>query len=138
MLKVILQSFLQACKNTIIGVSILAIIMGILIFFYSNFNPVVVFVGFVLIINFVICCLLNFGEVKEDTMRNPNRLYNFYNEVTRLHMTYFPDWRVGQFWMNFLGWVQNEKKLDLFFPEESEMITYLKEFCGEKEDNMNG
>ena len=64
--------------------------------------------------------------------RDPNRLYNFYNEVTRLHMTYMPDWRVGQFWMNFLGWVQNEKKRDPFFQEESEMLTYLKEYCGEQ------
>lgn len=45
-------------------------------------------------------------------------------------MTYMPDWRVGQFWMNFLGWVQNER--DPFFPEESEMLTYLKEYCGEQ------
>lgn len=30
-------------------------------------------------------------------MRNPNRLYDFYNEATRLHTTYMPDWRVGQF-----------------------------------------
>lgn len=67
-------------------------------------------------------------------IRNPNRLYGFYNEVKRLHMTYFPDWRAGQFWMNFLGWVQNKKKRDPFFPEESEMLTYLKEYCKEKEE----
>lgn len=67
-------------------------------------------------------------------IRNPNRLYNFYNEVTRLQVTYMPDWRAGQFWLNFLSWLQNEKKIDGFFPEESEMITYLKEFCGEKEE----
>lgn len=66
--------------------------------------------------------------------RDPNRLYNFYNEVNRLHITYMPDWRAGQFWMNFLGWVQNKKKRDPFFPEESEMLTYLREYCGEKEE----
>lgn len=65
-------------------------------------------------------------------MRDPNRLYYFYNEVTRLHVEYMPDWRVGQFWMNFLCWVQNEKKRDSFFPEEDEILTYLKEFCGEE------
>ncbi len=65
-------------------------------------------------------------------MRNPKRLDNFYNEAARLHMTYAPDWRVGQFWLNFLGWVQ-VKKRDPFFPEEDEILTYLKEFCGEKE-----
>lgn len=67
-------------------------------------------------------------------IRNPNRLYDFYNEVTRLHTTYMPDWRASQFWMNFLSWVQNEKKRDPFFLEEKEMLTYLKEYCGEKED----
>lgn len=65
-------------------------------------------------------------------MRDPNRLYNFYNEVTRLHMNYMSDWRVGQFWLNFLVYVQNVKKRDPFFPEEDELLTYLKEFCGEK------
>nr|DAG52759.1 MAG TPA: hypothetical protein [Caudoviricetes sp.] len=50
-------------------------------------------------------------------------------------MTYMPDWRVGQFWMNFLGWVQSKKNRDPFFPEGSEMLTYLREFCGEVVDN---
>ena len=47
-------------------------------------------------------------------------------------MTHMSDWRIGQFWMNFLSWLQNEKKRDPFFPEEDEMLTYLKEFCGEE------
>lgn len=68
-------------------------------------------------------------------MRNPNRVYNFYNEVIKLHATHFPDWRAGQFWLNFLSWLQNDKNIDPFFPEESEMLTYLKEFCGEEETN---
>ena len=68
-------------------------------------------------------------------MRNPDRLYNFYNEVTRLHITYMPDLRVGQFWMNFLGWVHSKKNVDPFFPEESVMLSYLKEYCGE--ENVN-
>lgn len=67
--------------------------------------------------------------------RDPNRLYGFYNEVARLHVTYSPDWRAGQFWLNFLSWIQNNKKIDPFFPEESQMLTYLKEFCGEEKTN---
>ena len=47
-------------------------------------------------------------------------------------MTYMPDWRVGQFWMNFLGWVQNKKKCDPFLLEESKILTYLKEYCGDE------
>ena len=58
-----------------------------------------------------------------------NASYAYYNQIPIM-----PDWRVGQFWMNFLGWVQNVKKRDPFFPEESEMLTYLKEYCGEKEE----
>lgn len=77
----------------------------------------------------------NILEKEMINTRDPNRLYNFYNEVKRLHMTYFPDWRAGKFWMNFLGWLQNDKKLDPFFPEESEMLTYLREYCREEETN---
>lgn len=61
-------------------------------------------------------------------MRNPNRLYNFYDELRTIHMTYFPDWRFGQLMSNFLGWVQSTKKIDVFFPEENDMLEYLREF----------
>lgn len=36
---------------------------------------------------------------------------------------------------NFLGFVANQKQRDPFFPEESEMLTYLREYCGEEEIN---
>ena len=65
-------------------------------------------------------------------MRNPDRLYEFYNELTRIHITYFPDWRFGQFCSNFFTWLTREKERDLFFPEEKEMIDYIREYAGEK------
>lgn len=65
-------------------------------------------------------------------MRDPNRLFNFYNELCRLHMTYRPDIRFGQFVYNFNSWLKEYKHIDIFFPEENEMIIYLKEYCGEK------
>ena len=68
-------------------------------------------------------------------MRDPNRLYNFYNEVIRLHKEYMPDWRVGQFWDNFRDWLSVFKRTDIFYPEEEELLEYLKEFCGEKSVN---
>ena len=68
-------------------------------------------------------------------MRDPNRLYNFYNEVTRLHMTYRPDWWIGQFWDSFKKWLEVFKGADMFFPEEDELLEYLKEFYGEKSVN---
>lgn len=70
-------------------------------------------------------------------IRNPARIDQFTAELSRIWKTYYPDWRFGQFMMNFLVFVQIKKNRDLFFPEESEMLTYLREYCGEKED-VNG
>lgn len=67
-------------------------------------------------------------------MRDPNRLDNFYAELCRIHKAHFPDWRFGQFCSNFFGWLMAEKQQDLFFPEESQMLKYLKEYAGEKVD----
>lgn len=43
-------------------------------------------------------------------------------------MRYYPDWRFGQLMMNFLNYVALEHKRDPFFPEEAEMLKYLKEY----------
>lgn len=64
-------------------------------------------------------------------MRNPKRLDSFYNELKEIHAEYFPDWRFGQFMLNFFGWVTNDKKRDMFFPEEAETMKLLKEYCAE-------
>lgn len=64
-------------------------------------------------------------------MRYPDRLDSFYSEKCRLHKKYFPDWRVGQFDSNFYGWLASTYHIDLFFPEEFEMIKYIKEFVKE-------
>lgn len=68
-------------------------------------------------------------------IRNPERIDEFTKELNRIWKTYFLDWRFGQLMMNFSSWVQYEKKLDLFFPEEEQMLTYLREFCGEEDAN---
>ena len=61
-------------------------------------------------------------------MRNPARLDKFYEELWGIHKAYFPDWRFGQLCTNFFGWVYSNKKIDPFFPEEEDMIEYLKEY----------
>ena len=63
-------------------------------------------------------------------MRNPDRLDNFYAELYRIHKEKFPDWRFGQLCSNFFGWLMQDKKVDLFFPEEDKMLNYFKEFAG--------
>lgn len=63
-------------------------------------------------------------------MRDPNRLDTFYAAIRNIHRTTFPDWRFGQLMSNFFGWLYETKKIDLFFPEEDEMLKYFKEFAG--------
>lgn len=60
-------------------------------------------------------------------MRNPNRLYEFYAELQRIHIEHFPDWRFGQFMINFL----NAAERDPFFLEEDECLYRLRKFAGE-------
>lgn len=67
-------------------------------------------------------------------MRSAERIDLFTVELNRIWKTYFIDWRFGQFMNNFLGWVQSEKKKDIFFIEEKEMLDLLYECCGEKKN----
>ena len=61
-------------------------------------------------------------------MRNPKRLDTFYNELKVMHKKHFPNWRFGQLCSNFFGWLRIEKGIDLFFPEDDEMIKYMREY----------
>ena len=67
-------------------------------------------------------------------MRNPNRLYKFYEELCRIHMEHCPDCRFGQMIMNVLGQMQSGGR-DPFFPEEDEMLTYFKKYFHEEGDD---
>lgn len=62
-------------------------------------------------------------------MRNPNRLDSFYEKWRDLHKECMPDWRFGQLCSNFFGWLMSEKNIDLFFPEESNMLELFEEYC---------
>lgn len=65
-------------------------------------------------------------------MRDPNRLDNFYDEMKKLHMKYFPDWRFIQLMQNFMGWIYQTYKVDGFYNEEERTLDWFKEYC-EKE-----
>ena len=67
-------------------------------------------------------------------MRSKERLDVFYNQLKEIHKEYFQDWRFGQLCSNFFSWLASEKKVDLFFPEEEQMIKYIREFAGIKEN----
>ena len=58
-------------------------------------------------------------------MRDPNRLYDFYDRLREVHITKFPDLRFGQFMTCVLGEMQSCGR-DPFFPEENEMIKFIE------------
>lgn len=57
-------------------------------------------------------------------MRDPKRLDKFYEELKNIHKKEFPDWRFGQFIINFLSWYGQ----DSFYLEEGKMLAKIKEF----------
>ena len=61
-------------------------------------------------------------------MRDKNRLDKFYKEICLLHKKYLPDWRFGQLMYNFLVWLNVDKKVDIFFPEEDRLLKLFKEY----------
>ena len=56
-------------------------------------------------------------------MRDPERLDYFYDKLKEIHKREFPDWRFGQFIMNFLAW-----NGDPFYFEEARMIERINEY----------
>lgn len=62
-------------------------------------------------------------------MRDVNRIPKFTKELEKIWIQYYSDLRFGQLMMNFLNYVALEHKRDPFFPEESEMLKYLKEYA---------
>ena len=65
-------------------------------------------------------------------MRDPNRLYKFYNELMRIHMENFPDWRFGQLIENIDAWIyENTNRPDIFYCEEDEFLDYVNKFIKE-------
>lgn len=88
-----------------------------------------------------VCCAIGGEPTQQDAydppcglwrkreMRNPNRLDDFYKELAEIHKKEFPNWRFGQFCCNFLGWLASAKGKDPFFPEEKEMIEFVREYA---------
>lgn len=63
-------------------------------------------------------------------MRNPERLDAFYDELKRIHKTYFPDWRFGQLVENLRSF---SRAGDLFYYEEDKFLELLKSIVKEEE-----
>lgn len=57
-------------------------------------------------------------------MRNPNRIYEFMKYLTEVWVSYFPDWRFGQFIEN----IRNYYGGDLFYLEEEDFKNLVSEY----------
>ncbi len=62
-------------------------------------------------------------------MRDPKRIDKFCDEFKSIWKGNVPDWRFGQLIGNFEYWIKG-KGIDMFFPEEKEMLRLFKEFLG--------
>lgn len=65
-------------------------------------------------------------------MRDPKRLYSFYDELQTIHMEKFPDLRFGQLMYCFVYWCMHTERIDIFNLEESKFIELFKEFSSER------
>lgn len=63
-------------------------------------------------------------------MRNPARIEGFLDTLREI-WSVVPDWRFGQLMSNFFGWYVGKTSRDIFFPEDDEMLSALKEFAKE-------
>lgn len=60
-------------------------------------------------------------------MRDKKRIKIFCNELANIWEENVPQWRFGQLICNVFGQMATEGK-DPFFPEEDEMINYIKNY----------
>ena len=64
-------------------------------------------------------------------MRDVNRLDNIYDTIKELHKYAVPDWRFGQFMLNFITWYYNKYARDIFYIEDDKIIKIFKEFLND-------
>lgn len=61
-------------------------------------------------------------------MRNPERLDSFYITLKEIHQTKLPDWRFGQFMINFFQWHLAVYGTDCFYLEEDRFLERIYQY----------
>ena len=67
-------------------------------------------------------------------MRDPARIDRFCDELKRVWHQ-FPDWRFGQLMSNMLGQFVADTGMDIFFPEEPELMAFFQKYAGIDAEN---
>ena len=68
-------------------------------------------------------------------MRDPKRIRRFCNELATLWET-VPDWRFGQLISNVLGEYVSKTKRDIFFPEDDEIMDFMKKYFSQENSSL--
>ena len=66
-------------------------------------------------------------------MRDPKRIRKFCNQLATLWER-VPDWRFGQLMSNVLGAFVEDKKRDIFYPEDEDLFAYFEKYFDEEID----
>lgn len=61
-------------------------------------------------------------------MRDPQRLYEFYNNIRDYHRGYCPDIRIGQLFDNYRQWLAEKYQIDIFYLEDHLFVRYLEDY----------
>lgn len=64
-------------------------------------------------------------------MRDPNRLDALYEKIKEIHKREFPDWRMGQFMLNFMTWYAGKTRTDMFYVEDNKFTNALEDYIKE-------
>lgn len=61
-------------------------------------------------------------------MRDPNRLDELYLRIKEIHQEKVPDWRIGQFMLNFMSWYGAKYKRDMFYIEDNQFVDAIETY----------
>ena len=67
-------------------------------------------------------------------MRDPKRIDEFCKKLAH-YWHIVPDWRFGQLIVNVFGEYVSKTGRDLFFPEDDELLEFLKEYFGKENED---
>lgn len=64
-------------------------------------------------------------------MRDLKRLKPIYDKICHLHETKIPDWRIGQFLLNFIEWYYSKYHRDIFYIPDEKIFNKIEEFIND-------
>lgn len=67
----------------------------------------------------------------DNNIKRYNYIYNFGAKIIKNYINEVPELRFGQLMSNFGTWLKINKKIDIFYIEDEDFLTYFNEFTKE-------